>query len=72
MVCAPQETKENPELAVRELEPCPAKTKRKRLAVCIRKGKLYYVPVISTESKTEGPERLPSKSAEPPQFTDSS
>jgi hypothetical protein len=72
MVTAPQETKENPEPAVRELEPCPATTKKKRLAVSIRKGKLYYLPVISTESKTKEPERLPSKSTEPPQSTDSS
>ena len=72
MVPELQETKENPERAVRELEPCPTKTKKKtRLAVSILRGKLYYVPLTSTESETEEPERLPSKSTRPPQSTDS-
>ena len=73
MVPALLETKENPDRAVRELEPPPAKMKKKtRLAVSIRRGKLCYIPVTSTESETKEPERLPTTSNVPPQSTGSS
>ncbi len=63
MVGALQETKENADRAVRELEPRSTKTKKKtRLAVSIRKGKLCYVPVTITRFEAEEPQ--PRKSRE--------
>jgi hypothetical protein len=67
MIAVPEETKEKADRMLPGFEPRPPKeTKKTRLAVSIRKGRLCYVPVTTREAEAAETRRQDSDSPAPP------